>query len=92
MSLRRFVGQTRCSDAEIFVGKPFFAEHFFNDGVIFHGVVGGGYAAGAFEADAATCLLIIFLDALAHDIGGFERGSGVAFACGSLQEIGSGEK
>lgn len=46
---KEVVGQARCAEAEIFVVEPFFAEHFLDDGVIFHCVFGGGDAAGALK-------------------------------------------
>ena len=68
--LEQRVGQAGGTDAEVLVVQPLLAQDFLDDGVVLHGVLGGADAARCLEAYHAAVLDEVFLDALAHDVGG----------------------
>ena len=55
-ALQQAVGEAGSAEAEVFVGKPFFAEYFLDDGIVLHGVFGGAHASGGLEAHAVAGL------------------------------------
>ena len=68
--LEQRVGKAGGSDAEVLVVQPFLAQDFLDDGVVLHGILGGADTARSLEAHHAAVLDEVFLDALAHDVGG----------------------
>ena len=82
--------QTAGSQTEQSVVQPFFAQHFFYDGVVDERIVYAVDASCRFETYLVARQGMVFLNSLTHYIGCFRSGGRLLFAGGSLDEIGSG--